>query len=132
MRSRYVRLVILLHLFVILISLLFKIGRLREVSMEHLGEEIAIVILLAITFLASSKEQWSRTFFNKAPVLIVYWLLVVIFTARFVEPPEKYWVFGFMGVIITSYYVPRWYHRRKFRENKYPQLAFKSSNLPAA
>ena len=84
-------------------------------TIEHLSQDIAIILLLGIMFLASSKQQWARTFFNKTWVLIAFWILVFLFIVRFIDPPERYWVFGFIGIMIIGYYLPRWYNRSKFR-----------------
>lgn len=82
-----------------------------------LSDEIATLVLLGVLLAASSKHEKARAFFNRTWVIVVCWVLVVFFTITFLGTPEKYWVFGFMVLIIASYYLPRWYRRKNRVEN---------------
>jgi len=97
------------------VSLFSKIGHVMrsELPIGHLDQDIATILLLGIMFLASSKQQWARTFFNNTWVVIAFCILVILFVVRLNDPPQTYWIFGFISAIIISFYLPRWYNRKK-------------------
>jgi len=111
LHSSYTRLVLLGCFVLLLIALLANLPQIIQgkVSSLDIGKDIATITILGFILLASSTRQSVRDFFNKAIVVNSFWVLVIIYSLLFVDTPLRYWVLGFIGILLI------WRIRRKMR-----------------